>query len=180
MSERLYVTTSVISIVTRPFWTWYSRSVKHCKSAEDNVHKLIELRHSWCPGQHLKELAAIPISRVDQLTRLLRRSEFEDTPALICQSSHTLLTYRTWSLAKASAPPDCYAGLLSDDLGLQKACLRFRMFVCAGTERPFESCVWVVNVLRFKVYCDELLEDLSFSSIFVGLNFQVSTWKKYD
>lgn len=150
MSNRLLQRIHVIRASCRPVWTWYSSSVKGLKNPADQVVRLIELARSWESTHHLKELAGVPISECDEVKQLLLRDEFaefrEDTPARVASLSLRLLQQRVWSLSRASAPPDCYAELLSDDLVSKQACR-------SGT---VDGCIFtgdVANLLRCLYHC---------------------------
>ena len=125
MSNKLLQMVNIISVCTRPIWTWYADSVKDVQNAEDQVNLLVTLSQTWGHEPHLSELAAVhgalTAPRDMQLMQLLRGSVFEDTAEKVSELTGHLLKHRAWSLSKASTPPDCYAGLLSEDNQLGKA-----------------------------------------------------------
>ena len=125
MSNKLLQMVNIISVCTRPIWTWYADSVKDVQNAEDQVNLLVTLSQTWGHEPHLSELAAVhgalTAPRDMQLMQLLRGSVFEDTAEKVSELTGHLLKHRAWSLSKASAPPDCYAGLLSEDNQLGQA-----------------------------------------------------------
>ena len=121
MSKKLYQMCTIICVATRPTWSWYTHTVKDVKSPDDNLVQLVKLSDSWNSEPHLKKTAAIAISRDSQLVDLLQSMDFEDTACKTASLSHHILKRRAWSLAKNSAPPDCYAGLLSTDYDVAKA-----------------------------------------------------------
>lgn len=137
MSNKLLQMVNIISVCTRPIWTWYADQVKDVQNAEDQVKLLVTLSQTWGHEPHLSELAAVhgalTAPRDMQLMQLLRGSVFEDTAEKVSELTGHLLKHRAWSLSKASAPPDCYAGLLSEDNQLGQASgLKF-------------GCVWLLG-----------------------------------
>eukprot|EP00435_Cladocopium_sp_Y103_P045777 s167_g13.t1 len=123
MSNKLLQMVKIIALCTRPVWSWYSHSIKEVLNAEHQVQKLIALQRNWVKERHLQRLAALPMSVSEELVHLLDNysSSFDDTGPKVLELSQRLLKHRCWSLSKASAPPDCYAGLLSSDPIEQKA-----------------------------------------------------------
>ena len=134
MSDRLYMMVQVISLCTRPIWDWYSSTIEDIKTPADQIQKLAALQTHWREEPHLVELVKIPMNRDQQLLKLLRRSEFEDTPSKVQELSLLLLKYRLWSISKAAAPPDCYAGILMEDPVLQQAWNIALFLTCFATD----------------------------------------------
>ena len=121
MSQKLWVMIRIIVLCTRPVWSWYSHQVKDIQNPVDQVGRLVQLKDDWAHERHLRKLAALPTSMSEELISLVAKSEFADTAAKISELSQRLLKHRAWSLSRASAPPDCYAGLLCPDPALQQA-----------------------------------------------------------
>lgn len=127
MSDKLLQMTNIISVCTRPVWSWYTLQVQTCKNAADQVENLLRLSAGWQKEFHLRELAAVhgALTRSqeqhDQVQGLLLESKFDDTVEKISELSGHLLKHRAWSLSKSSAPPDCYVGLLSGNEAIAKA-----------------------------------------------------------
>ncbi|CAK9031293.1 unnamed protein product, partial [Durusdinium trenchii] len=97
-------------------------------NSDDHVAQLLILATQWQKDPHLQETAAVPIAKSKELLDLLRRREFCEVRADIASSTLDLtvhlLMQRTWSLSRASAPPDCYAELLHPDVDKQQAAAR--------------------------------------------------------
>ena len=121
MSTRLWVQCRIISLCTRPLWSWYTSTVEQVKNCSDNVANLIYLSGAWQRDEHLRDTAALPTSQLHEVVSLLGASKFDDTPFQICELSQHLLKHRAWSLSKCAGPPDCYAGLLSSSLADKQA-----------------------------------------------------------
>lgn len=124
MSTRLLQQIHILSMVTRPIWSWYAGSVKTINNCDDHVARLVSLATQWQRDPHLQETAAVPTARSHEMLELLHRREFEevraDTAKKTLDLTVHLLKHRTWSLSRASAPPDCYAELLHPDVEKQQ------------------------------------------------------------
>ena len=105
---------------TRPIWSWYSHAIKEIRHADHQVAKLVSLQREWVSERHLRRLAALPTSNLEELQVVLNMG-ISDTVPKVLELSQLLLKHRLWSLSKSAAPPDCYAGLLSADRDLQEA-----------------------------------------------------------
>ena len=121
MSNKLKQMVQIVMICTRPVWSWYSHTIKEVHHAQHQVQKLIGLQHGWMSEEHLQRLAGLPTSLDEELRQLLGKIEFDDTCSKVSELSQRVLKNRVWSLSRAAAPPDCYAGLLSLDDAAQKA-----------------------------------------------------------
>lgn len=121
MSDRLYHMIQVVSITTRPLWTSYVETVKTVKTPHDSVKSLEALSLQWASCNQLQETAALLTSRCHELADLLRLTAFEDTGENVADLTCHILAKRAWSLSRHSAPPDCYAGLLSEERQLKEA-----------------------------------------------------------
>lgn len=120
MSEKLLQMVRIILMCTRPIWSWYSHAIKEIKHADHQVAKLVSLQREWVSERHLRRLAALPTSNLEELQVVLNMG-ISDTVPKVLELSQLLLKHRLWSLSKSAAPPDCYAGLLSADRDLQEA-----------------------------------------------------------
>lgn len=47
MSKRLLQMTHIIAMSTRPYWSWYTKSVKNVKSPQDHLKSFARLASSW-------------------------------------------------------------------------------------------------------------------------------------
>ena len=176
MSNRLLQLVHIIAMVTRPCWSWYTESVRKLNNCQDHLQRLVELARGWASDLHLQETAGVPTSQVEKLVELFHRPEFEeltDTPAKVFELSGLLLQHRAWSLARASAPPDCYVEILhSSPVGSQAGGVEWRLrsqiheFHCANhvcSIMLFENvkyddwrnwCVfWKTQLLRWHQRC---------------------------
>lgn len=115
MTEKLWFHCAIIQLCTRPIWTWYSNSVKHCKSPDDSLALAISLQSDWASDHHLRELARIPTSKDPMLVRPLAHEKILDAPVKVSELTFHLLRKRCSSFSKHSFPPECYAQVFSED-----------------------------------------------------------------
>jgi hypothetical protein len=120
MSEKLFGLCRILQTCTRPIWSFYSSEVKNTLNDSDSLARSINLQSMWQSEQHLQELAGVPLSRDPQLVRLISEKNMWDTGDKCLHLIFHLLSRRTWSFVRHSAPPECYAGILSSDMVLRQ------------------------------------------------------------
>eukprot|EP00435_Cladocopium_sp_Y103_P024945 s3343_g6.t1 len=115
MSEKLFGLCHILQICTRPIWSFYTSEVKNTLNQSDSLDRSMSLQTMWKREEHLQELAGVPLSQDPQLVRLISEKHMWDTGDKCLHLIFHLLSRRTWSFVRHSAPPECYAGILSLD-----------------------------------------------------------------
>jgi len=94
-------------------WDWYADELKNCKTPADNLKRTWALSgNGWAAEPHLFATLRVPLYENEWLDFMqipMGRSE-RATKAL--HKAWTLSGKRGWTMAKHSAPPDCWANIL--------------------------------------------------------------------
>lgn len=101
----------------RPLWTWYTDQVENCKDGDASYQYALDMCESWHKSPQLLQLASIMTNF--SLTCFKPVVEWSDDidnfAKKVIEYVVNLLGQRASSLAKHSAPPYCWAGLLSGE-----------------------------------------------------------------
>ena len=119
MTHDLFWHVKILYMTTKPLWEWYVHEVSQVKSPEDGLQASIHLSlDKWQQSAHLRQTVAV--LQDENALRPLYESGLDQSAMKIQSLTEHLLKQRVWTLARHSAPPEAYAGILSDDDGVRK------------------------------------------------------------
>lgn len=134
LTWRVWLSVNVLWLAGRPLWEWHSSLVKDVKSPEEGLARTIWLSQNWLGDTQLKELIRVLLrTNFSRIEKYLELSHRHLEPGSSCTMESfvqelfhyvlSLLERRASSLSKMTAPPEVYAGFLSEDEDCAQDCL---------------------------------------------------------
>lgn len=126
LSWRVWLSVNVLWFGGRPLWNWQSSLVEDVKSPEEGLARTMWLAQNWRGDTQLKELIRVLLcTDFSKIQKYLELSHRHLEPGSSCTMENfvselffyvlSLLEKRASALSKLAAPPEVYAGFLSED-----------------------------------------------------------------
>ena len=148
--------TSIILMVSRACWTWYTEQVSEVKTAQDGLAQVMAWATSWDRDAHLIAIVKTmydwtSIHRMMRYQFLEGREDNTQLATDIFNYATSVLSRRLWSMSRYSTAPECYAPIFSDNNMCRQAAIDLMkndwLLLCMAEQST--KCTNVIHDLQF-------------------------------